>query len=158
MIARLVLPFALCALIGACAPTPATHTDNAAQPLPSSPAAQDAALTALTLIGTPYRYGGASPSGFDCSGLVQYSYAIAGLKVPRDTKQQRTASKKLAADESLAPGDLLFFNIGSPASLHVGLFVGEGKFVHAPAQGGRVRIERLQGSYWQRYFLEARRL
>lgn len=145
--------------LSGCGNTPIQHSDSRTnESSVNAAAARDAALTALTLIGTPYRFGGATPTGFDCSGLVQYSYSVAGLKVPRDTRQQRDRSAKLDGDASLAPGDLVFFSIGSPGLLHVGLFVGNGEFVHAPARGGSVRIERLGSRYWQRHFLEARRL
>lgn len=147
-----------CAMLCGCSHTPDPASTSTSGQIPTaSAAAQDAALTALTLIGTPYRFGGASPSGFDCSGLVQYSFRVAGITLPRDTKQQRATSKLLDSSAALAPGDLLFFSIGSASALHVGLFVGEGKFVHAPSEGGRVRIEKLDTRYWRRHFIEARR-
>ena len=83
------------------------------------------------MIGKPYRYGGSSPSGFDCSGLVMYSYKQAGLSLPHSTDKQRSASRVVKVAE-LRRGDLLFFNQEGKKHGHVGIYIGEGKFVHAP--------------------------
>lgn len=112
---------------------------------------------ALGAIGSPYRYGGTSPSGFDCSGLVRYSYGLAGISLPRATGEQREATRRLARTDPLEAGDLLFFSRGRSA-LHVGIFAGDGRFVHAATRGGGVRLEALSAPHWRQRFLEARRV
>ena len=109
------------------------------------------------MIGKPYRYGGNSPAGFDCSGLVQYSYSRAGLPVPRTTGSQRQSG--IAIDsQSLRAGDLVFFDQEGLKSSHVGIYIGNGSFVHAPSSGKQVRADRLDAKYWQEHFAGARRI
>jgi cell wall-associated NlpC family hydrolase len=120
---------------------------------------EDISVTAIGLIGTPYRWGGNNPEGgFDCSGLISYVFASTrGQKIPRTTVEMPKVSA-LIEDSPLAPGDLVFFNtLGSPYS-HVGIYVGKGRFVHAPNTGGTVRLEELQKPYWSSRFTEARRI
>ncbi|BCX82331.1 hypothetical protein MIT9_P1917 [Methylomarinovum caldicuralii] len=102
----------------------------------------------------PYRYGGNDPSGFDCSGLVQFTHRRFGLGVPRTARQQWRHACKIPA-EALKPGDLLFFR---PArkGWHVGIYVGDGHFVHAPSEGKRIQRTRLN-RYWWRHFIGAGR-
>ena len=120
-------------------------------------AAERAALHAIQLVGKPYRYGGNHPStGFDCSGLVQYSYAQAGRKLPRSTDDQRVASQRIRLSE-LRRGDLIFFDQEGKRHGHVGIYIGEGEFVHAPSSGKRVRRDRLDTPYWRRHISEVRR-
>lgn len=115
-----------------------------------------AADTAVSMIGRPYKYRGDSPSGFDCSGLVRYSYLAAGLAVPHGTRQLRDSSRKVYPNE-LRKGDLLFFyERGKPFS-HVGIYLGDNVFVHAPSSGKKVRKDGLQEPYWRKSFIEARR-
>jgi cell wall-associated NlpC family hydrolase len=117
-----------------------------------------AAQQAAELVGKPYRYGGASPStGFDCSGLVQWSYAQAGRKLPRSTDEQRAAANRIKVSE-LRRGDLIFFDQEGKKHSHVGIYVGNGEFVHAPSSGKRVRRDRLDAPYWSKHISEARRL
>ena len=117
-----------------------------------------AAHHAAQLVGKPYRYGGASPStGFDCSGLVQWSYAQAGRKLPRSTDDQRVAAQRIRVSE-LRPGDLIFFDQEGKKHGHVGIYVGNGEFVHAPSSGKRVRRDRLNAPYWTKHISEVRRL
>ncbi len=111
----------------------------------------------MKMVGTPYQYGGNTPAGFDCSGLVHYSYARAGAQVPRTTRQQLKHSHRVARTE-LRPGDLVFFNQNGKRSSHVGLYIGDNRFVHAPSTGKRVHVSMLTNRYWRRYFVEARRL
>lgn len=103
---------------------------------------------AKSMIGAPYRYGGSSPRGFDCSGLVSFSFAQAGIQVPRTADRQFRASRPLG-DRSLLPGDLIFFDIGERRISHVGIYVGEGRFVHAPSTGKQVSVESLANPYWR---------
>lgn len=109
----------------------------------------DIAFHALGLVGTPYRYGGNTPSGgFDCSGLIGYVYKIrAGLVPPRTVAALSDFGAPIGADE-LRTGDLVIFGAGRPS--HAGIYVGEGRFVHAPSTGGEVRLDRLASTYWAR--------
>lgn len=105
--------------------------------------AERASAIAASMVGKPYRYGGHNPDrGFDCSGLVYFSFQRAGMSVPRSTETQRQRSRKVAA-ASLARGDLVFFNQEGKFSSHVGIYLGKGRFVHAPSSGKKVRIEPL---------------
>lgn len=112
---------------------------------------------ASTLLGRPYHYGGSGPRAFDCSGLVYYSYARAGVRLPRSTAGQKRYTRPVARDD-LRRGDLLFFTQEGRAYSHVGIYLGHGRFVHAPSTGKRVRIDRLWDPYWLRHFLGARRV
>jgi cell wall-associated NlpC family hydrolase len=116
----------------------------------------DAARYALEMVGTPYRYGGKTPKGFDCSGLVLYSYALAGKQLPVNVGGQRAASRPVPRKQ-IRPGDLLFFDLTDEDRTHVGLYVGGGKFVHAPSRGKRVSTAALSNPYWRRHFAGARR-
>lgn len=121
-------------------------------------AADRAAAHAAKMVGKPYRYGGDSPAtGFDCSGLVQFSYKQAGEIVPRTTDDQRRRSRPVRLSE-LRRGDLLFFDQEGRKSSHVGIYLGGNRFVHAPSSGKRVRSDRLDGPYWRKHLSEARRL
>jgi len=115
-------------------------------------------LLALTLVDAPYRYGGRSPSGFDCSGFVGYVFSeSAALALPRRSDDIFRMGQALQRSQ-LAPGDLVFFNTLGRRYSHVGIYVGEGKFVHAPARRGRVRVEQLADTYWASRFNGARRV
>jgi murein DD-endopeptidase len=138
-------------LVAACASAPRTDA-------PATRAADRAAANALKLVGAPYRYGGASPRrGFDCSGLVQYSYRRAGVSLPHNTERQRRLSTPIRRAE-LRRGDLIFFNEEGRKNSHVGIYVGRGLFVHAPSSGKRVREDRLNSPYWRKHLSETRRV
>ena len=127
---------------------------------PADPAAANAVLMrAISLVGTPYRYGGNTPEGgFDCSGLVNYVYRdMLDLRLPRTSRELAAVQGPRIAPERLAGGDLVFFGSGGAVS-HVGIYVGEGRFVHAPSSGGTVRLDRLDGSWWRDHYSGARRL
>lgn len=132
---------------------------GAARAQPSTAGAADLVLSAIGLLGTPYRYGGDRPSsGFDCSGLVRYVAGnVLGVELPR--RAEAISREGVAVSpRQLQPGDLVFFNtLGRPFS-HVGFYVGDGQFIHAPARYGEVRIERLSQTYWRNRFDGARRL
>ena len=115
----------------------------------------DAARIALGQVGTPYQYGGASPSGFDCSGLVHYSYLQAGKSLPRTTSQLWNASDTVER-KNIRAGDLLFFNVDGKMS-HVGMSLGGSRFVHAPSSGKKVSVESLDSEYYRRAFIRAGR-
>jgi cell wall-associated NlpC family hydrolase len=115
--------------------------------------------TAVRLVGTPYRAGGANPStGFDCSGFVTWVFGAHGLAVPRTVRDQFSAARGIPDGSGPAAGDLLFFSTEGPGPTHVGIALGDGRFVHAPSSRGVVRIEPLQAPYWSRRYLGARRL
>lgn len=114
---------------------------------------------AMSFIGVPYRRGGNSAeTGLDCSGLVRAVYnQTLGFVLPRRAEEQAAATEKIDQKE-LKPGDLVFFNTMRRAFSHVGVYIGDGKFVHAPRTGASVRVEDMNGSYWQRRFNGARRV
>jgi cell wall-associated NlpC family hydrolase len=115
-------------------------------------------VQAMALLDVPYRYGGSTPAGFDCSGLVRYVVkAVTGRELPRRTEDMSRVGRPIRRSE-LLPGDLVYFNTFSSAYSHVAIYVGDGRFLHAPARGGRVRIEGLDDRYWKSRYDGARRL
>ena len=139
-------------LVGACATAP---------PRPQSPAPPGITATAFVagaaaMLGRPYRYGGADPSGFDCSGLVHFAAAGVGLQLPR-TAQELLGTGTPVRREALAGGDLVFMHL-TAKELHVGIAVDGARFVHAPSTGGRVRIDSLDTAPYREGFFAARRL
>jgi len=143
--------------LGACAGSPLRATSVASQARSDNVAAGGAADHALSMLGAPYRYGGFDPAGFDCSGLVHYSFRKIGITLPRDTRSLRRIGIGIAFDE-LARGDLVFFDQEGKKSSHVGIYLGDGRFVHAPSTGGRVRADNMDVTYWRLHFNEARRI
>jgi cell wall-associated NlpC family hydrolase len=109
---------------------------------------------AKSAIGTPYHWGGDNPRrGFDCSGLMTYVHKNAlGLKIPRTAAQQRDKSRTISYAQ-LQPGDMLFFKTGRKSN-HVGIYVGNRKFVHAPSGGKRVKVSSMDSSYWYKHFVK----
>jgi cell wall-associated NlpC family hydrolase len=123
-------------------------------------AASDMVLTAMNFLGVPYRRGGNSAEqGFDCSGFTRYVFEHSlGLVLPRRADEQaKQAGLAQVLRDELKPGDLVFFNTMRRAFSHVGIYVGEGKFIHAPRSGGEVRIEDMRQAYWSKRFNGARR-
>lgn len=112
--------------------------------------------TARTMLGAPYRYGGADPTGFDCSGLVSYVYRSLGIQVPRTSQEQFRQSSPVATDR-LQAGDLLFFRLNPPKVSHVAIYEGEGRFIHAPSSGKRVSYASLDNPYWRQHLVGAGR-
>ncbi len=113
--------------------------------------------TALALQGTPYRNGGVDSSGFDCSGFVQYVFGQHGVALPRSVREQFQAGIAVPRD-GVVPGDLVFFATTAAGASHVGIMVSGDAFVHAPSERGAVRVESLNGEYWARRYLGARRI
>lgn len=153
------------ALLSACghSPTrqPAPPPGRTYSPVtPADPAAAASVLMrALGLVGTPYRYGGNTPeSGFDCSGLVTYVYKdMLALNLPRTSRELAAIQGPKIDPDRLAAGDLVFF--GDKGNVwHVGIYVGEGRFVHAPSTGGTVRLDHLDGAYWRSHYTGAKRV
>lgn len=132
-----------------------TMAGCATSPVETGALGNRAAAAALDQVGTPYRYGGSTPAGFDCSGLVHYAYTTAGLSIPRTTAGQ-WAKLPAVAEKDLQPGDLLFFRIDGKMS-HVGMYVGDRRFVHAPSSGRRVEVEDLDARFYSKAFLRAGR-
>lgn len=161
------------ALLAACASTPlrreATYrpSHSALAELraraPSAATAQqanDVLFRAMGLVGTPYKWGGNTPAGgFDCSGLVDYIYRRAtDIKLPHNSRaMSRVNGEQVRRMTQLASGDLVFFDIGGRIS-HVGVYVGKGRFVHAPNSGGTVRLDDIDGPYWREHFAFGKRL
>lgn len=111
---------------------------------------------AMAFQGTPYRYGGNTPAGFDCSGLVQYSYEQFGISVPRSSYMQFKAAKPIYR-QHLRPGDLVFFRTTRATVSHVGIYIGDNQFVHAPGSGKTVRVTSMDNSYYKKRFAGAGR-
>jgi len=114
------------------------------------------AAIARHLIGAPYQFGGADSQGFDCSGLAVFAYERVGLEIPRTAADQGRAAKPIERGK-LAPGDLLFFRMGSRHVNHVGIYLGDGAFVHAPRRGATVSSASLDEPYFRKRFAGAGR-
>lgn len=144
-------------------PTVAVPTSTRPPSDPTDPAVARAmgaevAMLASAQIGKPYRWGGHTPEqGFDCSGLVHWSYARVGVALPRVVSGQRRAGRPVVADE-LEPGDLVFFAIEGDRISHVGVYVGDDQFVHAPRRGKPVRRDSLGDPYWRERWNGSRRV
>jgi len=151
-----------CMTVAGCASVsraPAPPPRQQAKEIHSPQQRSEALLVALMALGVDYRNGGRSPAtGFDCSGLVAHVFEEAyGIRLPRTTLGQSEAGRSVSLGE-LEPGDLVFYNtLGRPYS-HVGIYIGEEKFVHAPKSGAAVRVESLTTSYWSKRFNGARRI
>jgi cell wall-associated NlpC family hydrolase len=122
-------------------------------------AAQELVFEGLGYLGIPYRRGGSSPeTGLDCSGLVQQVFRGAlGLDMPRTAAQMAKMGDRINKDE-LKPGDLVFFNTMRRTFSHVGIYIGDNQFIHAPSSGGKVRVEDMSQNYWTKRFNGARRV
>ncbi|EHQ53138.1 MULTISPECIES: C40 family peptidase [Ectothiorhodospira] len=139
-------------LLGACGTSP---TRPPADPETLDPQRSQVVFHALSMVGKPYRYGGTSPEdGFDCSGLVWFTHHHAGIPVPRTTTTQSEGVRRIST-QALTPGDLLFFRTGRAGPGHVSIYIGDGRFVHAPSSGRPVTTEDLDHPYWSRRFLHA---
>lgn len=165
-LARPLTVLLVAALLAACssrAPVEPVPMVVAPQPVPHQypGTAEEVLFTALGLVGTPYRYGGNTPEGgFDCSGLIKYVYrGAAGVALPRTTREMKAMHGTTVRREALKAGDLLFFaTSGGRRVSHAAIYVGEGRFVHAPSTGGTVRLDSLSNSYWQKNYLSAKRV
>jgi murein DD-endopeptidase len=149
---RVALPFVLfLALLSGCA-------GHRYQPTPEGQAMRRGiVLDALGQIGRPYRYGGTTPDGFDCSGLVQYVYGLQGLKLPRTAEQQHEQGETIDLDEA-EPGDLLFYRFGWFGIDHVAIYLGDGQAVHAPASGRQVIVAPVAQRWWMDRYVDTVRI
>lgn len=162
-----IVPALACAaalLLAACASPPTSRQGQAsrgagARITDPSAGLEEVSIQAMSLVGTPYRYGGNTPdSGFDCSGFVRYVVSrAASVNLPRTTEAMGTRGSSLSRGE-VASGDLVFFNTTGRANSHVGIYVGQNRFVHAPSTGGTVRLEDMTKSYWASRYDGARRV
>lgn len=159
---RLIPAVTACLLAIGCASPPPTRAPGRSVPsssnIPPLTSEQSNSITihALGLVGTPYRYGGNSPEGgFDCSGLIGYVYRQSVGQVPPRTVSRMAGFGRPVPMSELRSGDLVLFGSASPT--HAGIYVGDGRFVHAPSTGGEVRLDRLDGVYWSRQPTQARR-
>ena len=162
--ATIILPLASCGLFsGKHHPKTQTHTTaRTVQPVRIShidrtQGSQELMLHSMGLIGTPYRWGGSSTStGFDCSGMIQFVYKNAlGVSLPRTARDMAAASRKIS-DNQLKAGDLVFFNTGGSSQYsHVGLYIGNGEFIHAPSSGKTIKTEKLSSPYYAKHYLGA---
>lgn len=148
-----LLYLSLSLLLVACSSSPSR------QDIASEDQMNDLVMYAVSLADTPYRYGGNSAtSGFDCSGFVGHVYRQSlGVSLPRTSHEISRVGKQIGQSE-LRPGDLVFYNTQNASFSHVGIYVGDGKFVHSPRSGERVRTEQMQMSYWQTRYNGARRV
>ena len=154
---------AACATTGA---VPRPFPGAAAPPAAATPPLRDPAdflptpaviQTALAYRGVPYRNGGSDPSGFDCSGFVQWVFAHAGRPLPREVRDQYHVGRAIDLAQ-VQPGDLVFFETVSRGASHVGIALGNAEFVHAPSSRGVVRVESYTIDYWKQRYVGARRL
>jgi len=132
---------------------PITHTQQAA-----TPAQAQVIKVAQSLLGTPYAYGGTTPKGFDCNGFIYYVYqTAAGIELPRATQGLSQIGRPIETTD-LRPADIVYFKIDRSLSLHAGIYLGDGQFIHAPSSNGQVNIQSLSTDYWQARYLGARRV
>jgi murein DD-endopeptidase len=153
MLKRILLLAATLSL-SACAGLSGTHTDRA-----DYDSRKLVVSTALDQIGVPYHYGGTTPTGFDCSGLVQFSYAQAGIALPHQTGELIKAGPRISYADA-KPGDLLFYSFRDRRrrSQHVGIYLGDDKMVHAPVSGSKVEIVQADDPSWTSHFVGAVRV
>lgn len=151
----LAMSVMLAAILAGCSSSPEIPQQTTIRA--SNEVASKAVDYAREMLGKPYKYAGDSPAGFDCSGLVRYSYGRAGIAMPRDTQSQHRMSM-LVSTHGLREGDLLFFDQEGKKKSHVGIYLGKGRFIHAPSSGGKVRIDSMNAEYWKKHFVEARRV
>ncbi len=147
---RAVVTLALCLLLAGCLGGFAPRDSEEVLRI-----RQTVVVDALGQIGRPYRYGGATPEGFDCSGLVQYVFGQASVVLPRSSREQSDIGRRIHLDRA-QPGDLLFYSFTGKRIDHVAIYLGDGQAVHAPASGRQVIVAPVAQKYWMNKFVEAR--
>lgn len=152
-----------CCLVGCSStPTVSSHTQPTIQNAPGvrltspSQAGRPAVELALGQLDKPYRYGGYTPKGFDCSGLVYFAFSSNGISIPRTSHEQCRHSRPIDTDQ-IQPGDLLFFRIERKQPSHVGLYIGSGQFIHASTSEKAVALSQLENPYWKKRLISAGR-
>lgn len=153
IITVIVMQFSACGRSNVQSSVPPYPTNARANP-------NDILFRAISLVGTPYRYGGNTPkSGFDCSGLVDYVFrTVAGIALPRTADEISRMRAQKVRRSQLESGDIVLFHTEGRRIGHVGIYVGKGRFVHAPNTGGTVRLDYLDSSYWNKHYAGARRV
>ncbi len=154
-VSQFALLIALCGLFSACGHEPVRQLPDTREHRTQRTAGEQAAVVAARQVGVPYRYGGSSIAGFDCSGLMQFAYASAGKRIPRTTAGQWRELSPVSA-EKIRVGDVLFFRIHGKIS-HVGMYLGRGRFVHAPSSGRKVSVEKLNSDYYRKRLIRGGR-
>ena len=148
--------------ISSCSQSPTRQSDGSSQqpsqqtPSRSKPVSQKrnkVVQNAYQMLGSPYKFGGTTPRGFDCSGLTQHAYKASGITIPRVTGQQRDQSKTISSYSQVLPGDLIFFKTGRKTN-HVGIYTGNGEFIHASTGKRRVVKVKLDTPYWRKHFVK----
>ena len=151
---------ALAALIFSAAAAP-VHCADTREPASDSylDRAREITVQALSFLGVHYKWGSSNPErGFDCSGLVSHVFEqVAGIVLPRNSQSMSKVGEKVDKSD-LQPGDLVFFNTRHKPNSHVGIYIGDERFVHAPSRGGEVEVSDMQESYWKKRFNGARRM
>jgi cell wall-associated NlpC family hydrolase len=155
LVAGMAAGFSGCGSLGTKSAPPVTYPGAAHGANPN-----DILFRAIGLVGTPYRYGGNTPrGGFDCSGLVDYVFRdVAGIELPRTAQEISRIDTPSVPRDALESGDIVFFHTQGRHISHVGIYVGKGRFVHAPNAGGTVRLDYLDTSYWREHYGGAKRI
>jgi cell wall-associated NlpC family hydrolase len=157
LIVLLIFALSFSGCIGGRPPADFSSLSDRPEPAPTPQQAR-VVKVAQSLIGVPYRFGGVTPKGFDCSGFVGYVYLkAADVVLPRVSHDQARAGKPVSLDD-LRTADLIYFKIEHQKPLHVGIYLGRGKFIHAPSTRGRVNIQSLSIDYWKKRYRGARRV
>ncbi|WP_043228790.1 C40 family peptidase [Pseudomonas sp. CF161] len=141
-------------------PTHLSKADSKLVPQMAAKQSSNVLSRAVNVLGTPYRWGGSSPSkGFDCSGLVKYAFNdVAAVDLPRTSNAMASGHGQKVERKDLKPGDLLFFNIKSRKVNHVAIYLGNDRFIHAPRRGKAVSIDTLKKPYWDNHYVVAKRV
>ncbi|MBK5537722.1 C40 family peptidase [Pseudomonas sp. TH05] len=141
-------------------PTHLSKADSKLVPQMATKQSSNVLSRAVNVLGTPYRWGGSSPSkGFDCSGLVKYAFNdVAAVDLPRTSNAMASGHGQKVERKDLKPGDLLFFNIKSRKVNHVAIYLGNDRFIHAPRRGKAVSIDTLKKPYWDNHYVVAKRV
>ncbi|WP_347902512.1 C40 family peptidase [Pseudomonas purpurea] len=140
-------------------PTHLSKANSALVPPMATKQSSNVLSRAVNVLGTPYRWGGSSPSkGFDCSGLVKYAFNDATFDLPRTSNAMASGHGQKVERKDLKPGDLIFFNIKSRKVNHVAIYLGNDRFIHAPRRGKAVSIDTLKKPYWESHYVVAKRV
>jgi len=160
---KLIFLILMCSVVAACSSTHHKRSKHVVNIKPSSTKISKLKVNSIIknakeMLGVSYYYGGISPkTGFDCSGLVYYLHKKQGIKLPRTTKGQLQRVRKIRKS-ALRPGDLVFFAINKRKVSHVGIYLGDNKFIHSPSTGKSVKITSMTSNYWRSRFVTGGRI